>query len=253
MKPSPIQLFIVSGLFLSFLANILLFGASLHYYRLLSKVKLDPLGLNSLQPNFNPTYKGDSQLSVAFLGDSRALSWPQPSTSLPLTFTNLGVSGHTTSQTLLRFRHFLANNDAPDIIVIQAGINDLKTIPIFPAQREEIVSNCQRNLANLVSLSVNSGAVVVISTIFPVGNISPIRAPLWPREVDEAILKCNNSIRLLSSDRVHVLESSDILADPQGRIYKQYQKNFLHLNSFGYRRLNEILLPMLVRITKLAS
>jgi lysophospholipase L1-like esterase len=253
MKPNPIQLFIGSSLVLSFLANILLFGAALHYYRLLSKTKLDPLGLNSLKSNSKPIYKVDSHLTVAFLGDSRALSWPRPSTSLPLTFTNLGVSGQTTSQTLLRFRHFLANTDAPDIIVIQAGINDLKTIPLFPAQRDDIVSNCKQNLANLVSLGVNSGAHVVISTIFPVGNTPPIRAPLWPSEVDQAIVKCNNSIRLLSSNRVHVLESSDILADPQGRIFKQFQKNFLHLNSFGYRRLNEILLPILDGITRLGT
>jgi lysophospholipase L1-like esterase len=241
MKPRSLLLLLGSFLVLSFLANIILFSSALYYYRLLSKVKLDPLGLNELQSNPKKTHHDDSRLSVAFIGDSRALSWPRPSTSLPLSFSNLAVSGQTTSQTLLRFQNIYATRALPDIVIIQSGINDLKAIPLFPAQRKQIVFNCQKNLSKLVSLIVNSGSQVIISTIFPVGNISPVRAPLWSNDIDDAIDTCNSSIRSLSSDRVHVLESSAILADAHHRVLQQYQQNFLHINSAGYHQLNSSL------------
>jgi lysophospholipase L1-like esterase len=255
MKPVSSLLLLISCLTLSFLGNILLFSSALHYYRLLGKAKLDPLGLHSLKSIGNKTDRGNSLFTIAFLGDSRALSWPKPkpSTSLPLTFINLGVSGQTTSQTLHRFQYLKTTMDVPDIVVIQAGINDLKTIPLFPEQKQQIVSNCQANLTNLVSLIVNSGSQVVISTIFPVGTISPVRSLFWSQDVDDAIEQCNSSIRSLSSSRVHVLESSDILAGRNRRVLQQYQKNFLHINSSGYSQLNLSLGSLLESISPIPS
>jgi lysophospholipase L1-like esterase len=253
MKPLSLILLLSSCFTMSFLGNIFLFSSALHYYRLLGKAKLDPLGLNSLNPIVNKTHRDNSLSTVAFLGDSRALSWPIPSTSLPITFINLGVSGQTTSQTLLRFQYLKTNMVVPDLVIIQAGINDLKTIPLFPAQQQQIISNCQKNLTDLVSLVVNSGSQVIISTIFPVGTISPVRSLFWSQDVDDAIDKCNSSIRSLSSSRVHVLESSDILAGRNRRVLQQYQKNFLHINSSGYSQLNISLGSLLESISPIPS
>jgi hypothetical protein len=253
MKLRSLVLIFGSALTLSSLANIFLLKTGLHYYRLLSKVKLDPLGLSTLKPSAIKQHSDDSQLTLAFLGDSRALSWPRPSSSLPLKTINLGVSGQTTSQTLLRFQYISNTQHVPDIVVIQVGINDLKTIPLFPTQRDNIVANCKDNLASLVSLSVLSGSLVVISTIFPTGSISPLRALVWSKDVEDAIDECNNGIRMLSSNKVYVLETSNVLAGPNRRVLPQYQTNFLHINSSGYYHLNASLVSILDSISSLHS
>jgi lysophospholipase L1-like esterase len=187
--------------------------------------------------------------NITFIGDSRARSWPTPSSLNSYSFLNLGVSGHTTSQVLLLFRHLLQSPFKPNIVVIQAGINDLKTLPLFPTRRQNIVDLCQTNIHNLVSLSRKSGARVVVTTIMPVGYIPLLRRPLWSQDIDSAIDDCNQSIRSLKSDNVYIFETSSVLSGPNGRVFPNYQLNSLHINDLGYRALNNELIPMLDILT----
>ncbi len=246
-KYLPLLSFVI--LFISVLSLSALTWTALHYYRLLYMTKLDPLGLDSIQRRLHSFPHQNSSRNITFIGDSRARSWPTPSSLNSYSFLNLGVSGHTTSQVLLLFSHLLQSPFKPNIVVIQVGINDLKTLPLFPTKRQSILDLCQTNIHNLVSLSRKSGALVVVTTIMPVGHIPLFRRPLWSQDIYSAIDDCNQSIRSLKSDGVFILETSSILTGPNGRVLPNYQLNFLHINDLGYRALNTELIPLLHLLT----
>ena len=60
----------------------------------------------------------------------------------------------------------------PDYILLQVGINDLKTIPIFPDRRPVIIANCLANIRAILQQSTDLGATVILTTNFPVSEAS---------------------------------------------------------------------------------
>ncbi len=53
-------------------------------------------------------------------------------------FVNRGIGNQTTAQVLGHFHAHVAPLH-PQTIILQVGINDLKTIPLFPEQAETII------------------------------------------------------------------------------------------------------------------
>jgi len=206
------------------------------------RIRLDPYGLSSYhQDPLSP----DHGQRIVVVGDSRAGSWPKPPTLSSVEFINRGISGQTTAQVLGRFQHHVADLE-PDIVLIQAGINDLKAIPLFPDRKKSIINNCKQNLQELVRSSLDAGAVVVVTTIIPPGNPPIQRLPFWSTEVDRALQECNRSVLNLMRKNVIVLDSSAALSDASGRVLQRYQKDFLHLNPAGYEVLNHELTKVLL-------
>lgn len=215
--------------------NVVLAQSALHYYRLLNDTRLDPFGLQKWAA---PPSDRDRRPRVVVIGDSRAGGWTPPLSPESAQFINRGISGQTTVQVLGRFQQHVADLE-PDMVLIQAGINDLKTIPLFPDRKADIIAQCEANIRELTSRSLDAGAKVVVTTIIPAGSRIPLaRIPFWPREVDEAVESCNTSIKTLSSDRVKVFDASAIVTGRNGRVRPEYQRNFLHLNRAGYQALN---------------
>jgi lysophospholipase L1-like esterase len=171
------------------------------------------------------------------LGDSRASAWPHPPGFDSAEFINRGISGQTTVQVLGRFQQHVADLE-PDVVLIQAGINDLKTIPLFPHRKADIIAQCEANIRELTSRSLDAGAKVVVTTIIPAGRVPLLRIPFWSSEVDQAVESCNTSIKTMASDRVKVFDASAIVTGRNGRVRPEYQRNFLHLNRAGYQALN---------------
>ena len=213
---------------------MLLFGLARHYYTELNAAKLDPLDLR----RFGVPAPQD-ELTLVFYGDSRAAQWPAPSWLEGQTL-NLGIAGQTTEQILERFDHHLAGLH-PKFVLLQAGINDLKTIPLFPDNEQKIIDNCKDNLGQLVERSRQLGAHVVITTIFPLGRVPLARRLIWSDRVAPAVASVNRYIESLASDHVTVMDSGDVLADTTGIIHARYSRDFLHLSAEGYRQLDNSL------------
>jgi hypothetical protein len=119
-------IFLFTILLISIGLNYYLFNLSLQYYRELNATRLDPLGLN----HFSDPQEGANGIIAVFFGDSRAESWPPPNIT-GFEFINRGIGAQTTAQVIQRFDLHTAPLQ-PDIIIIQVGINDLKTIRYFP-------------------------------------------------------------------------------------------------------------------------
>jgi lysophospholipase L1-like esterase len=180
-----------------------------------------------------------------FFGDSRAAEWPAPQQLKNVTVINRGIGGQTSAQAIGRFQEHVAGL-RPDIILLQLGVNDLKTIPLFPEQREAIVQNCQTNIGRLVQLSLKNGARVIVTTIFPLGAVPMKRRPFWSDDVATAIKEVNVYIASLASDRVVVFDTARVLANPQGTVASQYRRDLLHLSPAGYAALNQAMGDTLV-------
>lgn len=234
--------FIILGilLLLSIVGNVVIYQRAQRYYLLLNASHLDPLGLSA----FDDAPVNLEQPVVVFFGDSRAADWPAPDQIKSITFVNRSLGNQTTAQIVGRFQAHVTPLQ-PQIIVIQAGINDLKTIPLFPEQKELIIRNCKANLQQIVDLSIATGSRVVITTIFPLGKLPLERRPFWSDDVAVAIADVNSFIETLASDQVTIFHTEDVLANSDGIVEPKYSQDFLHLNPTGYAALNEAIYELL--------
>lgn len=124
-------------------------------------------------------------------------------------------------------------------------INDLKTIPLFPEQKSTIVAKCKRNIVEIVQRSQQLGAKIVVTTIFPLGDVPLLRRLVWSEAVAQAITEVNAYLLTLANDHVLIFDSAEVLAATDGRVRPEYQVDLLHINARGYAALNQKLLPVL--------
>jgi hypothetical protein len=148
---------------ISLWGNWRLYQESNGNYRDLNRVRLDPLGLGVYAEEDPQALKASGLPIVVFYGDSRAAEWTPPEDLGGVTFVNRGIGAQTTAQVLGRFAEDVAPL-APHTVIIQAGINDLKTLPLFPEQAPEIVQNTKDNLRMMVARALETGAQQVVLT-----------------------------------------------------------------------------------------
>jgi lysophospholipase L1-like esterase len=92
------------------------------------------------------------------------------------------------------------------------------------------------------------GTTVVLTTVFPTGDVPLARRPFWSSEIETAVLDVNETIRSLASERVIVLDAFAVLVDEDGRLRHDYANDELHLNDTGYKVLNRELQQILQEI-----
>ncbi len=238
-----LPLIVLALLVASLILNGYMFQQARMYYLLLNSTRLDPLGLSAFADEATPQRPG--QRVVVFFGDSRAAEWPAPDMPGDVVFINRGISGQTTTQVAGRFARHVAPLQ-PDTLTVQVGINDLRTIPIFPENRETIIQNCKANLQTIVNLALEAGVrEVILTTVFLPGPLPLERRLLWGDEVTVAVNEVNAYIRSLTRDRVVVFDAAHILSEGATTTSARYSRDYLHLNADGYAALNRELAPML--------
>ncbi|GAB4580717.1 MAG: SGNH/GDSL hydrolase family protein [Anaerolineales bacterium] len=240
-KFSFLAIFVLILLLASLALNLYLSTLSRNYYLQLNGLRLDPLGLVYAPRNPPPT-NTDRPL-VVFFGDSRAYQWPAPDADA-FTFHNLGLGSQTTEQIALRYDLQIPTLQ-PDILLLQAGINDLKTIPLYPNLKERIIQRYKDNLAEIVTQATSAGTTVILTTIFPLGEIPLERRFVWSEEVALAMAEVNAFIYTLEGPNVIIFDTGRVLAGEDGIVQKSYSLDFLHLNPAGYQALNARLTPLL--------
>jgi lysophospholipase L1-like esterase len=228
-------------------SDAFLVRVAFEYFKRAEAIRLDPAGLK--------TYAGeragppkDSPVLV-FFGDSRALMWGSPTQLTSYRIVNRGVGFQTTAQILLRLDADVVQLH-PSVVVLEAGINDLKTIAEFPERRREIVADCEANLAKIVEGCHRAGAEVVLVTVFEVGHVSLWRRPFWSSQVHEAVGEVNAYLRTMTGDRVVLFDVNPVLTEGRDEVEPQYQLDYLHLSSNGYEALNRKLAAVLLALPK---
>ena len=228
--------------------NFILYNAANRYYRQVNATRLEPLGLNVYPSPESPaqTIKSDRP-NVVFFGDSRASAWTHPSDIENFNFINRGIGAQTTAQVQQRFdRHVTPL--APEILIVQVGVNDLKTIPLFPQWKDEIIERCKGNIQQVVTDARKQKSIVILSTIFPLGKIPIERKPFWSEDIDRAIEDVNTFIESLADRDVIIFQTKPILAGEGESVKDEYRLDFLHINETGYAALNRELVSLLQTI-----
>lgn len=252
MRPSKLTTLNLAGLLLGLLAslsmNLWLLQRARHYARLMHLTSLDPIGTRGYQAGAGPAEAlatpaaAPQTRRVVFFGDSRARQWPAPGGAFH--FVNRGVSGQTSLQALTRFEAHVPAL-APDVVVIQVGANDLAAIALLPGSREQIVADCKANIAQIVERSRALGAMVILTTIIPIGDVTPGQRLFWSPEVRAALAEVNAFLAGLAAEGVVVLDTAPPLTRANGHVAAAYQADSLHLNPEGYAVLNRELMALL--------
>jgi lysophospholipase L1-like esterase len=203
----------------------------------LQSAKLDPIGLDyySSKTSLN---KSEGVPEVMFYGDSRALSWA-PYKTTEVHFTNRAIGNQTSTQIVQRFQAHAAVHK-PQVLLVQMCVNDLKMIPLFPAKSERIVQDCKDNIQLLINEAKQINSKVVLTTVFPLGDISVFRNVLGITELPiiDGIAQVNEYIKTLASDDILIFDSYKLLAGEDHKINPDYSSDWLHLNITGYKHLN---------------
>lgn len=225
-----------------FTTNVFLYRELRKFYVLLYNSQLDPIGLSYFREGAGQI-AGDKPI-VVFYGDSRAAQWVALQTD-DYTFINRGIGNQTSAQVLLRFEEHIQPLQ-PDVIILQVCVNDLKTIPLFPELKDEIIATCENNIEAILQKSRDHNSVVILTAVFPTsGNVPLARRLVWSDEVYEAIDQVNTFILNYQAEGVIVFDTSAILSDSDGNTKNEYTRDLLHLNSNGYDALNSELLTIL--------
>ena len=228
--------FLIAAGFCVVVAALLILTARYFYGRELA-VRLQ---LNMWSPARHTGSPGG--VRVLFLGDSRAEQWP----ALPadrFQTINAGVGGETTAQVLLRTRRLLTE-EHPALVVIQAGINDLKAIGVLPRSAPTIQAHCLSNLVAMVRECQDQGAGVVITLIFPPGPVDWERRLFWSPRIAPVVREINTELSLQFAPKsgVVILDTANLLT-PQ-----EYYQDTLHLRPAAYTNLQAALLPLLDKV-----
>lgn len=239
-----LQALTLIALLVSLLLNLLLYREVRHWYRLFNVTRRNPLGLDDFDGVAAPT----GRPLVLFYGDSRARAWPAP--PLPgAAFANRGIDGHTTTQCLLRLPAHIAPL-APDVLVLQVGINDLVAIGMEPEDGATIARETGDNIAAIVATAREAGITVVLTTIFPPAEIPPEWRPFWSPEIDKAVASVNARLHTLQGEGVVLFDTVPVLAGADGHVLPRYAADELHLSPAGYEALNAALLPLLQNLLR---
>ena len=237
-------LLLVTILLISLALNGYLFLKARQYYLELNGTRLDPLGLSFYPSEPITKQTEDGEITAIFFGDSRAAQWPNPTELDNYHFINRGIGSQTSVQIAARFQQHVVPLQ-PDLIIVQMCINDLKTIPLFPHNEQAIIQNCVANIEQVLADADQIGASVILTTVFPVGDVPLERQIVWSPKIAEAVTAVNEEIHSKASDNVYIFDTFAVLVDERGLINREFAFDELHLNEAGYAHLNEELVQFL--------
>jgi lysophospholipase L1-like esterase len=242
MTDTRIRLALGVALSLSLAANAYLGHSAWEHFKAIQAIRLDPAGAavyapDRAKPPVDPPV-------LVFFGDSRALMWSTPAAAAGYHVTNRGIGNQTTAQILMRVDTDVSPLH-PAVVVLEAGVNDLKTISEFPERRAEIVSQCEANLRRIVDGCGQGGATVIVTTVFAIGDVALWRRPFWSDAVRGAVHEVNAFLLTLRRDKVLLFDADPVLGGGGDEIRPAYQLDYLHLSGAGYAALNQKLVPLL--------
>jgi lysophospholipase L1-like esterase len=239
----PVKIALAGLLVTSLVANIALTGLWIDDQRKAQVARLDPAGLETHAADRTQAPPAGRPVLVLF-GDSRAAMWPTPAALTAYTVVNRGVGYQTTAQIALRIDADVVPLH-PAVVVLEAGVNDLKAIATLPERRSQIVEDCEANLRRIVERCRAAGATVIIMSVFDIGDVPVWRRPFWSDDVRAAVREVNSFLPTLAAEHVALLKAGEVLDDERGRIKPAYQVDYLHVLPAGYAALDERLIPLL--------
>lgn len=176
---------------------------------------------------------------VVLFGDSITEFWEKirPQVFQKQGWIGRGISGQTTAQALLRFRHDVINLQ-PTTVVITLGTNDIAE-NTGPFRFEYTLGNLQ----TMIEMAQAQGIQVILTTILPADRFA------WrPTITDSAvkISKMNAALQQLAmQNNVTFLDYHTPLKTKTGGLPENLAPDGVHPNEAGYQRMEALLIPIL--------
>ena len=199
-------------------------------------LRADPLGATSIQARIQ-----SSDSPVLLLGDSRVNQWhPLPEVDgTPV--ESIGVPGLTATQ-LAGAIGLLSPDLRERTVLVQIGINDLKSIGYSDRPQEEIVESTREAIATIHDELVRSGARVRVMTVIPPGPVRFSRRFIWTDRINQSVAALNEE--LVSGALVpeeSVLDIREALGGTSS-IDPAFARDTLHLKPEGYEALEPLVI-----------
>lgn len=176
--------------------------------------------------------------TVLLLGDSRMAQWDLP--PLPgWRVVNAGMNGLTTGE-LRRGAPKVLDDFQPAVVVLQAGINDLKFIGLHPERAAEIVSLAADNLNTVVRECVARHCRVIVLKTWPTQTPSLLRQLVWSAKISAAVDQLNTKLESLNSpsDGIRVV---DLFREARIKLSPESYRDTLHFKPETYQQLTPAL------------
>lgn len=231
--------------------NVVLYRFAEDQFREVRKVRLDPISERRFEAeNAALSPPGPGVARIIFFGDSRIADWEDLPDVPGTQIVNRGRGGETTEQMLLRLERDVIGL-SPDVVVLQAGVNDLASLGVLPNRAEGIVETCRSNLERIITRMQEADIRVVVMTILPAGRVPLQRRPVWSERTRDAIEALNDQLR--SADYTGtgsvVVDVDAVIAEGR-RMKPSYELDTLHVNASGYEVLNTLLEPILADLVE---
>jgi len=239
-------IFLIILLLIIVTAGMVLIHTYKDFYRKNALLRVDPLEFTGVKALDTTAEIEDSEIWM--IGDSRVRRWPEKLLRNNNTIANLGVEGQTSSQVLYRLMSYL-ETDTPSLIILEAGINDLKTIGIDANLYESITQQYLKNIEQMIHLCRVRNIRMILIDIFPVGKIELPRRLIWNNAVNKAIDAVNLTLKSYCDDHLVFYFNADaILSDNGTTVRPEYQDDFLHINAMGYEALSKNLQELINKV-----
>ncbi|EDY82905.1 GDSL-like lipase/acylhydrolase domain protein [Verrucomicrobiia bacterium DG1235] len=247
-------LFLTGALAASLVGNYYLFKKATLFYAREAEVRIEPVSDLYAEKNAQIRAAKKTKPRLIIFGESRCGMWrsKHPKNWGDIEIVNRGIGGETTPQILRRLESDVLSLD-PDIVILQMGDNDLKTMAVLPGTKNKTIEQTYDNITQIAKTLSDNGIEVILTTIFPPGPIEFLRKPLWSDEVNESIDHVNQRLLAFEYPKVTPVDCDAILRE--GKYIKpEYSRDTLHLTRRGYEALNlglePLISPMVERIAQ---
>lgn len=182
---------------------------------------------------------GDVNGNVVFLGDSRVSQWHQHDA---FAARYIGYPGASSHQIASQFDSDLLGKST-SIVVIEAGVNDLRLAGLVPERMTALVDESLTSLHRLATDLAPLVDQVIVLTVFPTAEPGVLRSVVWGDEVQQSVDRLNAAMLKTT------WPSNVLVLDCDAALLAQGDLAFvdtLHLTESGYDALNELLEPLIV-------
>lgn len=186
---------------------------------------------------------------TVIMGDSITDFWVRRSPAFFRDYNIIcrGISGQTTPQMLIRFRHDVVDTKAGTVVIL-AGTNDIAG-NTGPSSLEMIVDN----IASMCDIARAAGIRPVICSVLPAKQYP------WKKDVpcDELIPQLNSMLKVYAaSEKIEYVDFFPAMTDttnPENAfgMKPEYTGDGVHPNAEGYKVMEEILLPSILSNRKI--
>jgi lysophospholipase L1-like esterase len=199
-----------------------------------------PVSIPAISIVTNPA--AASAPTVMLLGDSRMAQWGLPEIT-HWRVVNAGTGGLTTGQ-ILQVTPELLDEFRPNVIVLQAGINDLKFLGLHSEMAPTIISLAISNFTAIIDESTKHQCQVIVLETWPVGQPGWARKLVWNGVIPGAVNQINTELWKLNAPEQGI-RVVDLFNEAGLKSGANLYKDALHFMPEVYQRLTPALQKVL--------